>query len=150
MRIRDMPNSRRIYCCGCRKKVKARLTNGMEVYPHRPDLHDLPFWFCDACRNFVGCHNKTSERTKPLGCIPTPELKNARKHIHALIDPIWLSGRMGRRELYEAISREIGWKYHTAKIRTIDEAREVYRVARKYAQQTIVNTLAVEQTKQSK
>lgn len=124
---------RRIHCCGCGGDVDAKLTDGREIYPHRPDLHSLPFWRCDACGNFVGCHHKTKNRTRPLGCIPTAELKEARKHLHALIDPIWQSGKMGRRELYAAMSRELGWEYHTAKTRTMDEARAAYRAARKYA-----------------
>jgi hypothetical protein len=127
----------RIYCCACGGEVEARLTDGSEIYPHRRDLRSLPFWRCDVCGNFVGCHHKTRERTKPLGCIPTPEIKNARMKLHAVIDPIWKSGHMKRRELYEAISREVGWKYHTAKIRTLDEARAAYRVARKYAKEIL-------------
>lgn len=122
----------KIYCCGCGCDVDARLTDGSEIYPHRHDLRGLPFWKCDACGNFVGCHHKTKNRTSPLGCIPTPELKEARKKIHALIDPIWQSGKISRKELYGLISNEIGWTYHTAKIRTIEEAREVYRVALKH------------------
>ena len=125
-----------IYCCACGGDVEARLTNGGEIYPHRADLKDLPFWRCDACGNFVGCHHKTKDRTTPLGCIPTMELKNARKAIHALIDPIWQSGRMGRREMYEAMSRDLGWEFHTAELRTIGEARSAYRAARKYANAT--------------
>ena len=66
----------------------ARLTDGKEVYPHRSDLNSLPFWICDRCRNFVGCHHKTKNPTRPLGCIPNKEMKNARKHIHNLLDPI--------------------------------------------------------------
>ena len=124
---------RRIHCCGCSGVVDARLTDGVEIYPHRTDLQSLPFWVCDACRNFVGCHHKTQNRIAPLGCIPTPELKDARKQLHALIDPIWRSGKMKRRELYAAIGRDLGLEYHTADIRTMDEARAVYRTARKYA-----------------
>jgi hypothetical protein len=125
--------TRQIYCCGCACDVDARLTDGGEIYPHRADLRRLPFWRCDTCGNFVGCHHKTKNKTRPLGCIPTPELKNARKHLHALIDPIWQSGRMGRSELYKAISREVGRDYHTAETRTIEEARAAYRAARRYA-----------------
>ena len=124
-------NGRMIYCCGCGVEVKARITDGSEIYPHRADLRNLPFWRCDACGNFVGCHHKTKNRTEPLGCIPTPELKEARKNLHALIDPIWQSGRMNRRKLYEAISREVGWNYHTAKTRTIEEARAAYSAVQK-------------------
>lgn len=53
--------------------------------------------------------------------------------LHALIDPIWQSGKMGRRELYAAIRRDLGREYHTAETRTLEEAREAYRAARKYA-----------------
>ena len=122
--------SREVYCCGCGKNVRARLTDGREIYPHRHDLGNLPFWKCDTCGNYVGCHHKTKDRTAPLGCIPTPTLKEARKHIHDLIDPIWQSGKMGRTELYRMLSDRLGWKYHTADIRSVEEAREVYRIAR--------------------
>ena len=56
-----------IYCTGCEKNVNARLTDGKERYPHRQDLYELPFWVCDNCGGYVGCHHKTNQRTKPLG-----------------------------------------------------------------------------------
>ncbi|NTG07102.1 hypothetical protein [Rhizobium rhizogenes] len=62
-----MSKKRTLFCCGCQAEVSARLTDGKEIYPHRRDLHDLPFWKCDACKNFVGCHHKTANHTKPLG-----------------------------------------------------------------------------------
>lgn len=116
-----------IYCCGCSEKVIARLTDGAEIYPHRHDLHDLPFWICDTCKNYVGCHHRSNNKTKPLGCIPTKEIKNARMHIHELLDPIWKSGKISRKDLYAMITHHVGWSFHTAKIRTIDEARMVYK-----------------------
>lgn len=126
-------NTRAIYCCGCGADVQARLTTGAEIYPHRSDLAALPFWRCDACGNYVGCHHKTAAPTTPLGCIPTPEVKAARQHIHAILDPIWQSGRMGRKELYARLTERLGWKYHTAKIRSVDEARKVYTMVREIA-----------------
>lgn len=125
--------TREIYCCGCEQKITARLTNGGEVYPHRPDLHNLPFWRCDQCKLHVGCHHKTDDRTRPLGIIPTKELSAARSHIHALLDPLWETGRFQRKALYADLSKRLGWKYHTAKIRTVDEARQVYRTIREIA-----------------
>lgn len=119
----------KLYCCGCEEKIPARLTDGTEIYPHRPDLADLPFWKCDACGNFVGCHYKTADRTKPLGCIPTPEIKVERKKIHALLDPVWKSGQVKRATLYGRISRRLGWNYHTASIQSLEEAQFVYRIA---------------------
>ncbi len=124
-----MSNARKIHCCGCDKKVSARLTDGAEIYPHRKDLSGLPFWKCDACGNFVGCHHKTSNPTNPLGCIPTPEIKNARQHIHRLLDPIWKRGDIKRKALYGMIAERLGRKsYHTANIRSVEEGRKVYRI----------------------
>lgn len=118
----------KLYCCACQDDVEAVLVTGKEIYPHRPDLHSMPFWKHEACGNFVGCHHKTKNRTAPLGCIPSPEIKDARKHIHALLDPLWQSGKIGRKEIYAEISAKVGWKYHTAKTRSIDEARTAYKV----------------------
>lgn len=116
-----------LFCCSCADYVDARLTDGAEIYPHRPDLHSLPFWKCDTCENHVGCHHKTKNRTKALGNIPSPELRKARGHIHALIDPLWKSGRIKRGALYNRMTDKLGWNYHTASLRTIDEARKAYK-----------------------
>lgn len=117
-----------IYCCGCNGFVEARLTNGEEVYPHRENLYELPFWVCDSCRNYIGCHHKTKNRTRPLGVISTPELKKAKIAIHALLDPLWQNGQIARKELYRLLSTELGCEYHTGEIRTIEDARIVYRL----------------------
>jgi len=128
----------KIYCCGCLKEVDAELTSGQGVYPKvseemKAQIWHLPFWRCPTCKNFVGCHHKTKNATRPLGCIPTPEIKNARQHIHKLIDPLWKS----HKEPFRArgwIYRWLAWKmgkedYHTAEIRSVEEAREVYAFA---------------------
>lgn len=123
----------RLWCCTCAADVAARLTSGAEVYPHRPDLADVPRWICDTCRCHVGTHHKTSDPTRPLGNIPSDEIKRARVHIHNLIDPLWRSGRVKRREVYAHLSRELGREYHTGELRTIEEARRVYRIALDYS-----------------
>lgn len=122
----------KLWCCTCKSDVEARLTDGREVYPHRPDLADLPRWKCDCCGNSVGTHHKTKDRTRPLGNIPSPELKRARMHIHELIDPVWRTKRMKRGALYGEISKRLGYEYHTGEIKTLDEARRVYRVVLDY------------------
>lgn len=121
-----------IYCCGCNEEIEARLTNGGEIYPHRPDLKSLPFWKCDSCGNHVGCHYKTKNKIQPLGCIPTPEIRNARVHIHKLLDPLWKTGKISRKDLYKKLSNEFGWNYHTANIRSVEEARKVYRFMQRW------------------
>lgn len=123
-----------IWCCGCGRAVDARLTDGREIYSHRKDLANLPFWKCDACKNFVGCHHKTKDRTRPLGCIPTPEIKRARQHIHEILDPLWKSGGLRRGDVYRMVAETLGRSdYHTADIRSIEEARDVYRAVKTVA-----------------
>ena len=113
------------------------MTDGGEVYSPRSKYAALPFWKCDTCGNYVGCHHKTDNPTRPLGVIATPELKNARQHIHRLIDPIWQNGHMSRNKLYDKIARKLEWKsYHTANIRTIDDARKVYMVGKEILEST--------------
>lgn len=124
----------KIYCCKCDKDIIARLTNGAEIYPHRKDLHLLPFWKCDECNNHVGCHHKTIDRVRPLGVIPSEEIKKARMMLHRVIDPIWQSKMMTRRQVYKNISDLVGWNFHTAEIRTMDQARMAYKAAKKIAQ----------------
>lgn len=126
-----------IHCCGCSAEVEARLTSGKEIYPHRSDLHELPFWKCDTCGNFVGCHHKSKNRTRPLGCIPTPEIKNARKHIHAILDPIWQNGLATRTEVYLHLTKALGYQYHTAEIRSIPEARKIWRIIERFRMEKI-------------
>lgn len=125
-----MDDGRQIYCCQCSEKVDARLTSGEEIYPHRKDLHEIPFWKCDRCQNYVGCHWKTKNPTMPLGNIPTPEIRKARQHIHAILDPLWKSKKIKRRKLYKKISDIVGWEYHTSKIRSVEEAREIYKIVK--------------------
>lgn len=129
--------TRSIYCCACTRDVEARLTVGAEVYPSTKskDFAAIPFWICDTCRNFVGCHHKSNMPIEPLGSIPTPRLKLARQHIHANLDPIWQSGAIDRTALYMRISNELGYTYHTGEIRTIEEARRVYRIVLRLAQE---------------
>jgi len=117
-----------IYCCGCKMDVVARQTNGKEIYPHRPDLHHLPFWKCDQCGNYVGCHHRSEEPLTPLGVIPTPGLRQLRQEIHRTLDPLWKSRRVKRAALYRNISDRIGWRFHTAKLRSMDEARKALSI----------------------
>jgi glutathione S-transferase len=74
-------------CGSCASNKPARLTNGREVYPHRPDLHDKPIWKCGACGAYVGCHPGT---TRPLGTPADKALRDARSMLHdQMVDPLW-------------------------------------------------------------
>lgn len=126
----------KLWCCQCQVDVDARLTSGAEVYPHRTDLAHLPRWICDGCGNHVGTHHKTRNRTRPLGNIPSPEIKKARIAIHNLIDPAWKSGAVRRSAIYAHLGAALGKEYHTGDIRSIEEARRVYAIARDFLKET--------------
>jgi len=117
-----------IDCCACGKPVDAVLTTGAVIYPHREDLSSLPFWQCPYCDNYVGCHYKTKDRTKPLGIIPTQKLRKSRAEIHALIDPVWQKGILTRKDVYEKISELVGYPFHTAEIASTEEAERVIQL----------------------
>lgn len=110
-----------IHCCGCNKTTEANLVSGFEVYKHRKDLASLPFWQCPRCLNFVGCHHNTKDRTRPLGTIPTPEIKRLRMEIHSILDPMWKDGDIGRKELYSYLNKNLGYDYHTASVNSKKE-----------------------------
>lgn len=117
-----------IWCVKCDKDTEARLTNGEEVYNHRTDLYELPFWICDTCFNFVGTHHKSDNKLKPLGVIATKELKQIRIKIHNILDPLWKQGERDRKELYSDLSKQLGYTFHTAEIRTIEEANKILKL----------------------
>lgn len=126
------PKQCTLFCCACAGDVTARLTTGAEIYPHRPDLAGKSFWRCDRCRNYVGCHPNS---ITPLGCIPDPPMRDARNHIHALLDPIWRSKRLSRRHCYARLTEILGRQYHTGELRTLDEAKMIYRAVQEIARE---------------
>ncbi len=116
-----------IYCAVCDKDQECRIVTGQVIYPHRSDLHSLKFWQCPDCSGYVGAHKGTDY---PLGIIVSKDVKRARVEIHKILDAPWKSGRIKRKTLYSHLSRALGYKYHTATIKTIEEARRVYVVIR--------------------
>lgn len=83
----------------------ARLTDGAEMYPHRPDLSDKKFYKCDPCGAYVGCHRGT---VTPLGTLANAETRQARGRAHAVFDPIWKGGHMKRHKAYAWLSEQLG------------------------------------------
>lgn len=119
----------KIYCCTCRKELDCELVKGDVIYPQRQDLSHLNFYRCPNCKQYIGCHPNS---IKPLGVIPTQEMKKARIIIHSMIDPLWKSGKISRKKLYRLIAKELGIKtYHTGWTRNIKQCRDVYRAVSK-------------------
>lgn len=108
--------------------MQTNLINGVIAYPHRPDLANLPFWQCPKCNNFVGCHHKTNQPTRPLGVIPNFEIKQARQKLHALIDPVWKNKLISRTELYKLISKQLGYQFHIAEIKSMDKVDSITNI----------------------
>jgi hypothetical protein len=117
-----------IWCCKCEHDVLANQITGRHVYKNRPDLWDLPFWQCPFCKNFVGCHHKSRTPTKPLGCIPTRAIKDARMEIHKIMDPIWQNTDISRTWVYNQISKKLGYEFHTAELRSLEECEQVKQI----------------------
>lgn len=122
----------KIWCCGCQKEINAWMITGNTCYPHRPDLYELTFWQCPHCKNFVGSHKKT---LRPLGVIATKEIKTRRHKIHEIIDPLWQQGYINRKKLYKIISDELGYEYHTAETRSMEELDKIEELANKLVKQ---------------
>lgn len=120
---------KKIWCCNCNKEVWTILTKGKVLYPYIKDIQDKPFWQCKACKGFVGCHPE-DRYNKPLGTIPTPRIKEARKEIHKILDPLWKNAKRRskkRSALYSELSRYLGYEFHTGEISCIEEAKKIYR-----------------------
>lgn len=111
-----------LWCCNCKQEVEARLTDGKEIYPHRADLHSKLFYKCDECKSYVGSHGANNQ---PLGCIPSLEIKQLRMEIHEMIDPIWKSRQLTRKQVYRKLSGRLGYEFHTGNIKTVEEANKV-------------------------
>ena len=116
----------RIYCVECSNYVIAKLVTGAMVYPNTPKVSRDKYWMCNSCKNHVGVHrNANKNKLKPLGVIANKELRSIRKTIHDIIDPIWREEKMKRTHIYAIISNELGYNYHTAELKSIEEATRV-------------------------
>ena len=77
----QLPRPRCIHC-----DRLADITDGGEIYPHRPDLASQSFYICRPCDAYVGCHKGT---TNPLGTPANAKLRRLRIAVHNLLDPMW-------------------------------------------------------------
>jgi hypothetical protein len=83
----------------------AELVNGLDVYPHRPDLKKLFMWRCAPCDARVGCHPGTKT---PLGRLANRVLRRWKMRAHEAFDPIWQERRLSRREAYAWLAEQLG------------------------------------------
>lgn len=81
------------------------MTRGDVIYPHRPDLAEKAFWLCKPCNAYVGCHPNTRQ---PLGRLADESLRRQKSAVHRVLDPLWKTGRMKRREAYQLLADGLG------------------------------------------
>jgi len=66
-------------------------------------------YYCQNCDAYVGCHNNTK---KPLGTMANKELREWRMKAHAVIDPLWRTGKIKRRDVYYQLEQRFGRGIH--------------------------------------
>ena len=66
-------------------------------------------YLCKPCDAYVGCHQNTK---KPLGTMANKELREWRNKTHAVIDPLWKSGKMRRGAVYIKLKEALGKEIH--------------------------------------
>lgn len=92
--------------CGSSTSIKsnALIYNGREYGNGK-------IWLCDrfpACRGSVGTHPDG----RPLGIVPTDEVKKLRIKLHAIIDPLWKDNKKKRGSVYGWLNRIMGKEIH--------------------------------------
>lgn len=121
-------------CLHC--KTPARLTDGEEIYPHRRDLWQKPFWIC-TCGAYCGCHPGTY---RSLGMPANKETRNARSMLHdRALDPLWKPLPAGernkrRKQIYAYLGQAMGLppeQTHTG-MWTIEQCREAWKALREF------------------
>ena len=93
-----------VICDYCGKAAK--LVKGDYIYPHRMDLYDLNFYFCnnDHPASYVGCHKGT---VQPLGRLANDHLRYMKSQAHKAFDPLWKFGRYKRNGAYKWLAKEL-------------------------------------------
>ena len=61
----------------------------------------MAYW-CKDCDAHVGCHNNTRE---PLGTMANKELREHRMKAHAIVDPLWKTGKFSRGYVYSMLAK---------------------------------------------
>ena len=89
----------------------AKVVTGEMVYPHRPDLKRLVFYYCDNghAPAYVGTHKVS---LKPLGRLADKELRKFKSAAHIAFDPLWKTHKIfkSRGKAYNWLSNSLGIK----------------------------------------
>ena len=72
------------------------------------------------CRGSVGTHPDG----RPLGTIADDDTKEWRKKAHAVVDPLWKSGKYKRGVVYAKLSKEFGKQVHIGEA-TVEDCKKI-------------------------
>lgn len=108
-------------CPYCKKEAK--FGPNEEFYGKRYGKSYLCY-YCLDCRAYVGTHNNTE---KPLGTMANTSLRKMRQHVHGILDPLWKSGKMSRRSVYQMLSDKLGRDVHVGWSNE-EECKEIIRL----------------------
>lgn len=122
----------KIFCVTCNRNVKAMLVTGKEIYPYRKDLWSSSYYRCPNCNNYVGVHKHTF---KPLGCIPSKDLRKKRMQVHSVMDKLWKNKLISRDKLYSRLNKELGYNYHNGTTTSVEECDRALEVVSKISRE---------------
>ena len=97
---------RKIKCPYCGQQAK--LVQGDQLWPSRPDLKYRRFWRCALCDAHVGVHRNSYDA--PMGKMANEKLRKARKSVHRRFDLLWINRDMNRDQAYRWLARRMGIK----------------------------------------
>ena len=126
----------------------AQLVTGADIYRGSPELASKPYWRCEPCQTWCGCHAGTN---KPLGIPADKATRDARQHVHKdVLDPLWQGAinalgyepedekaraiirNVARKRVYEYLANRMGLtraETHTG-LFSIEQCRQAYRILR--------------------
>lgn len=116
-------------------KAASTIATGKDIYPHRRDLFEKKFFWCEPCDAYVGTHNRTNE---PFGTLADAYLRKLRILTHATFDRLWKEEGYDHTEAYLMLAQGMNIPFESCHIamfnnaqcrRAIDlvNSKEIYR-----------------------
>lgn len=93
-------------CPYCQKK--APWVENKEIYGKNYGKSYMCY-YCKDCDAYVGCHQNSKV---PLGTMANKSLRRWRKMTHRVLDPLWKSGQMKRKDVYRKLKEHFGFDVH--------------------------------------
>lgn len=100
--------------CDCCQSKHIELRSHDVLY-NGTEYGDWPYiYWCKVCGASVGVHPFS---VYPLGTMADDATRKARSAVHAIIDPLWKSGRFDRSDVYAMMARLTGRRrFHTGEL----------------------------------